>query len=261
MPRIECVVFDWAGTTVDFGSLSPVSAFREAFRHFGVDVTEEETRAPMGLLKIDHIRAMLAMPGIARRWQDARGTRPTDDDAKAVYDRFEPALMTVLERHCDLKPHLLEAVAALRESGVKIGSTTGFTRTMMEIVSSEAARAGYRPDLWVTAEDVGGFGRPWPFMIFKNMQALGASCVSRVLKVGDTVSDMAEAQAAGVVSVAVLEGSSVMGLTRAEWDALDEAGREAARERTRRVFENARARFIINNLSELPVLVEAMNAD
>lgn len=66
MNHIECVVFDWAGTTVDFGSLSPVSAFREAFRAYGVEVTEAETRAPMGMLKIDHIRTMLAMPDVPR---------------------------------------------------------------------------------------------------------------------------------------------------------------------------------------------------
>ena len=41
MARIEAVIFDWAGTTVDFGSLSPVGAFMEAFRRAGVEVTEE----------------------------------------------------------------------------------------------------------------------------------------------------------------------------------------------------------------------------
>ena len=60
--RVSCVVFDWAGTTIDFGSVAPVSAFREAFRQYGIEVSEEETRAPMGMLKIDHIRTMLAAP-------------------------------------------------------------------------------------------------------------------------------------------------------------------------------------------------------
>ena len=54
---IQGVIFDWAGTTVDFGCFAPVSAFVEAFRKAGIDVTLEETRAPMGKLKIEHIRS------------------------------------------------------------------------------------------------------------------------------------------------------------------------------------------------------------
>lgn len=63
---IQGVIFDWAGTTVDFGCFAPVSAFVEAFRKAGIDVTLEETRAPMGKLKIEHIRTMLAMPALDR---------------------------------------------------------------------------------------------------------------------------------------------------------------------------------------------------
>ena len=61
MAKIQAVILDWAGTAVDFGSTSPMSAFKEAFRRAGVEVTDDETRAPMGLLKRDHIRTMLKM--------------------------------------------------------------------------------------------------------------------------------------------------------------------------------------------------------
>lgn len=258
MSRIECVIFDWAGTTVDFGSLLPVSAFQEAFRTFGVDVTEDETRAPMGMLKIDHIRTMPAMPEVANRWSSVRGTGPTEADAQAVYERFEPALMAVLDRHCDPKPRLLKCVAELRALGIKIGSTTDFTRAMMDVVEPAARAAGYAPDAVMTAEDTGGYGRPWPFMIFKNMKVLGVKSVTRVLKAGDTVSDIEEALAAGVIPVGIVEGSSVMGLSRREWDVLDEEERAACREKTRAVFARAGARYVIDNLAQLPALVRAI---
>ena len=122
MARIEAVIFDWAGTTVDFGSLSPVGAFMEAFRRAGVEVNEEETRKPMGMLKIDHIRTMLAMDRIRAAWIEKHGAAPTDDDAQRIYDDFEPALMSVLDERSKLKPHVLECVAALRERGLRIGS-------------------------------------------------------------------------------------------------------------------------------------------
>lgn len=162
MPKIEAVIFDWAGTTVDFGSTSPVSAFIEAFRRAGVEVTDEETRAPMGLLKRDHIRTMLRMPRIEKAWREHYNRAPNADDVEALYADFEPALMAVLPQHCDLKPQVLETVASLREKGIKIGSTTGFTASMMEVVTQEASKSGYRPDMVVTADDTNGFKPPEP---------------------------------------------------------------------------------------------------
>ena len=42
--RFDAVIFDWAGTTVDYGCFAPVQAFVEAFREFGVEPTMDETR-------------------------------------------------------------------------------------------------------------------------------------------------------------------------------------------------------------------------
>ena len=50
----QLVIFDWAGTTVDYGCFAPVNAFALAFQKFGVTPTVEEIRAPMGMLKRDH---------------------------------------------------------------------------------------------------------------------------------------------------------------------------------------------------------------
>lgn len=74
--RFDAVIFDWAGTTVDYGCFAPVQAFVEAFREFGVEPTMDETRRPMGMLKHDHIRTMMGMDRIARAWEDAHGAAP-----------------------------------------------------------------------------------------------------------------------------------------------------------------------------------------
>ena len=92
MAKIQGVILDWAGTAVDFGSTSPMSAFKEAFRRAGVEVTDDETRAPMGLLKRDHIRTMLAMPRIATCWKEKYGREANSDDVEKIYADFEPAL-------------------------------------------------------------------------------------------------------------------------------------------------------------------------
>ena len=85
---VEAVIFDWAGTTVDYGCFAPVQAFADVFEHHGVKPTMEETRAPMGMLKIDHIREMLRMERIASAWERVHGKRPDEDDAQALYALF-----------------------------------------------------------------------------------------------------------------------------------------------------------------------------
>lgn len=258
MPKIEAVILDWAGTTVDYGSTSPVRAFMEAFRRAGINVTDTETRAPMGLLKRDHIRTMLHMPRIEKAWQDLYNRTPNAEDVEALYADFEPALMAVLQQHCDIKPFVLETVANLRRKGIKIGSTTGFTTSMMEVVCREAANAGYSPDMLITADDTNGFGRPWPYMIFENMKRLGLQDVRRIIKVGDTVSDMHEGKNAGLIAVGVTEGSSVIGLDNAAWDKLSDIDRFSLRKKARETFFTNGADFVIDSMEELPNLIEAI---
>ena len=57
----------------------------EAFAHYGVPVTMEETRKPMGMLKRDHIRTMLHMERIAAEWKRVHGHEATEEDVDAVY--------------------------------------------------------------------------------------------------------------------------------------------------------------------------------
>ena len=71
-------------------------------------------------------------------------------------------------------------------------------------------------------------------MIFKNMETLGLSDVRAVIKVGDTVSDIREGIHAGMKTVGIVEGSSVLGLSKGEFDALTEKEQREQYERARR---------------------------
>lgn len=254
---IEGVIFDWAGTTVDYGCFAPVKAFMEAFAHYGVLVTMEETRKPMGMLKRDHIRTMLQMERIAEQWKQVHGHEATEEDVDAVYAQFEPKLFSILDQYADPKPFAVETAAKLREMGLKIGSTTGYTDAMMNIIVPKAAQKGYAPDVWVSPDGVGGKGRPNPYMIFANMQALGLTAVGNVIKVGDTISDIREGVNAGVWTVGVVEGSSELGLSQEEYEAMPLPEREAACRKVEESFRQAGAQFVIQNLSQLPDLVHA----
>lgn len=253
--KVEAVIFDWAGTTVDFGCFAPVQAFTEVFREFGVEPTMEEVRKPMGMLKIEHIRTMLAMDRIAGLWKEVYGRPSEESDVQKMYQVYESKLMSVLDQFTEIKPYVLDAVHELRNNGIKIGSTTGYTDKMMEIVTKGAKLGGYEPDAWVSPDAVHSKGRPYPYMVFKNMEALGVMSVKNVVKVGDTVSDILEGKNAGVKSIGVIEGSSEMGLSQEEYLALSKEEKESLCKNVEKTFLQAGADAVILNMSQLPPLV------
>ncbi|CEI80436.1 hypothetical protein J18TS1_34770 [Oceanobacillus oncorhynchi subsp. incaldanensis] len=255
MKKVEGIIFDWAGTTIDFGCFAPVHAFVTVFENAGIEVTIEEAREPMGLTKIDHIRTMLSMPRITALWNEKYGQEFTEQDVENLYVGFEAALLETLAMYTDPKPEVLETIEQLRSQGLKIGSTSGYTQKMMDIVAPEAEKKGYHPDFYMTADGTSGMGRPYPYMIYRNMEALKLTAAGHVVKVGDTIPDIDEALNAGVWAVAVVVGSSEMGLSEEEFDALSEAEQEEWIARVENTFIERGADFTIRTIGELPGVI------
>lgn len=251
MGKYKAVIFDWAGTTVDYGCFAPVQAFVEVFKHFGIEPTIKEVREPMGMLKKDHIRTMLQMERISSLWEIKYRRKWTEEDVEDLYEIFEEKLLSILDQFAEVKPYVLETVKELRKRGIKIGSTTGYTDKMMEIVVPKAKENGYEPDIWFSPDAVGGFGRPYPYMVFKNMQALGIQSVDQVMKVGDTVSDIKEGKNAGVYTVGVVEGSSALGFSEKEYEKLSEEKKKERIVEVKEKFKNAGADAVILNMKKL----------
>lgn len=257
--KINTVIFDWAGTTVDFGCFAPVRAFIEAFKQFGIEPTIEEVRKPMGMLKRDHIKCMMQMDRIYDEWLKTHGEIWNESDVDRVYELSETSIMGILADYAEVKPYVLETIQELRSKGYKIGSTTGYTDEMMKIVTEKAKENGYEPDCWFSPNAARNLGRPYPYMIYKNMQELKVKSVSEVIKVGDTVSDIQEGKNAGILTVGVIEGSSIMALSLEEFMDLSEEQKSQKRKETEQVYLDCGADYIINNMKELPSLLEKLN--
>ncbi len=256
---VEAVVLDWAGTTIDHGSRAPVEVFREVFRREGVAVTEEEARAPMGLAKRNHIAAVLEMPRVAAEWEAVKGTPHASADVDRMYASFLPLQKEILGRHVELVPGVVEAIAECRRRGLRIGSSTGYTRELMDVVEPLAAAAGYAPDVVVCADEVPQ-GRPAPDMIERNAELLGLASTRGVLKVDDTIVGIEAGRRAGCPTVGVCRTGNALGLSLEEVSALpvDElADRLAA---IHRAFREAGADFVVDDLTELPVVLDALAA-
>lgn len=251
LENLEAVILDWAGTAVDFGCMAPLAAFKEAFINFGIEVTEEEIRKPMGMLKIDHIRTMLNMDRISREWNEKYGRTWNEEDVSNIYKLSEKKILDTVIKHADIKPYTKEFVAALRKNNVKIGSTTGYTDEMMQILTKEAEKNGYAPDTWVTPNSVNNYGRPYPFMIFENMKRLGVKSIDNIIKIGDTLADIKEGRCAGLTTIGIIDGSSLMGLSKTEYDSKSEEELNVIRRETREKYINAGADFVVQDLKEL----------
>lgn len=217
---VQAVILDWAGTAIDYGCVGPAAVFLESFGRFDVVATVAQARQFMGLEKKDHIRAMLGLPELAATWRSRYGRDAGEEDVTLVYAATEPLMIEAVANHCELIDGVLEFASALREQGIKIGSSTGYTAKMMDVVVPRAAAQGYRPDAVVCSSDVPA-GRPHPYMCYENALRLQVYPLSAMVKIGDTVSDIEEGRNAGMWTVGLTRCGNELGLTRAETEALD----------------------------------------
>lgn len=258
MNRIQMIVFDWAGTTTDYGGVAPSMVFDRVFREEGLCLTKEEINAPMGMEKKAHIRALLSSPSGDRQWKERYGTSWTEEDVERLYEKFEGILYQMVSEYSVPIPGVVETVRQLREQGLKIGSTTGYTSQMMTQVLPRAAELGYEADCVVTP-DVTGASRPTPFMLYECMRQLNVYPPCAVVKVGDTVVDIQEGKNAGAWSIGILTGSNLLGLTRDEYEAMEPGELARRKQEAAEHYKQAGADLVIDSIRDLPAAVAELN--
>jgi phosphonoacetaldehyde hydrolase len=243
---------------VDFGSFAPTQIFVEAFAEFGVQVSIDEARGPMGMGKWDHIRTLCNQPQVAERYRQAFGRTPTDDDVTAIYKRFMPLQIEKIAEHSALIPGALDTIATLRAQNIKIGSCSGYPKQVMDKVVALAARNGYVADHVVATDEVPN-GRPWPAQALANVIALGIDDVAACVKVDDTVPGILEGRRAGMWTVALTCSGNALGLTYAQFRALDAATLASERRRIEAMFEGSRPHYLIDTITDLPAVIADIN--
>jgi len=256
--QLKAVILDWAGTTVDYGCFAPVAAFMRVFEAQGVPITVAQARAPMGLGKRDHIRAIAAMEPVAAQWQAVfkRPCQPADIDA--LHQTFESVLLDSITEHADVIPGTLEATADLRARGILIGSTTGYTRTLMARLVPEVKRRGYAPD-WIVCVDEVPAGRPAPWMALQCMMDLGVYPAEAIVKIGDTVPDIQEGLNAGMWTIGVIKTGNEFGLSEQEIAALDKETFAAKRDQVVARFAQAGAHYVVDSIGDCIPLIDEIN--
>ncbi|MBM5571306.1 MULTISPECIES: phosphonoacetaldehyde hydrolase [Deefgea] len=252
---LQAIIFDWAGTVLDFGSFAPTQVLVEAFKQLGITLTLTEARGPMGLAKWDHIKAVGQMESVAARWQQKFGRAMNDADVDQIYALFMPLQIAHVGEFSQPISGAIETINALRERGLKIGSCTGYPRAVMNTLQPIAAQYGFTPDYIVAADDLKAGARPGPWMALANVIELGISHVAACIKVDDTIPGITEGLSAGMWTVGLAISGNEVGLTEPEWHALNADEQARLRDIASAKLAAAGAHFVIDSIADLPAVI------
>lgn len=256
---IKLVIFDWAGTTVDYGCFAPLIPFINAFKKYHLKLTTAQARGPMGMLKIDHIKTLFQLDSIKQQFLAHYKRDVTNKDINLIYQEFEQQVFAVIPEFTTPIPNVVTVINQIQAMGIHIGSTTGYTKEMMQIVAPLATNQGYTPEYIITSSEV-VCGRPYPYMIFYNMMHFKIQNSYAVIKVGDTIVDIKEGLNANCISIGIIEGSSELGLSLEEFNLLNLQEKTAKCQEVRYKMYQAGAHFVLDNIIELPMLLNSLNS-
>jgi phosphonoacetaldehyde hydrolase len=250
--KVKALVLDWSGTVADAYVLAPAVVFADVFKKHGVEISMFEARGPMGLRKDLHIKALTETPEIRNRWKEIKGKDPDQGDVDAMFADFVPMQLDCLRQYTDLLPGIAEVVQRLQKQGIKIGSTTGFVRPMVDILEEEAKKQGYVPDASVAGDEVVNGARPKPFMVYKNLDMMDVNPIQSVIKIDDTVSGIGEALEAGCWGVGVSLYSNYMDIDSiAHAESLSDEEMARRLDYTNETLQKAGAHYVIDSLADI----------
>jgi phosphonoacetaldehyde hydrolase len=253
--KLRAVILDWAGTVVDYGSRAPVAALQSVFAPAGVPITIAEARESMGLAKKSHIRSILEIPRVRDAWISKHGAAPSEADVDKLYAEFVPNQIGVLADHSRLIPGVADAVRRMRSRGLKIGTTTGYNRAMLDYLLECAARQGFTPDCALCPDDVPA-GRPLPWMCYLSAIRLEVYPLTALVKIGDTPVDMEEGRNAGMWTIGITRTGNEVGLTEEEWSGLGSGDRERMLDNAKKRLLDAGAHFTAESVEECDSILE-----
>jgi phosphonoacetaldehyde hydrolase len=255
---IEAVIFDWAGTTVDFGSRAPMGAFVKLFQAEGIEMSIAQARIPMGINKWDHINALLNLPEIQAQWRNLHGKSHDHSDVDRLLEIFVPMNKISILECAQLIPGIAELTIALRERHIKIGSTTGYTKELLDILIPIAKEQGYEPEAFSYSGDT-PLGRPTAQMMQRCAEQLNVENPLSFIKVDDTLPGIEEGKAFGCWTVGVAVSGNTLGLSLGELNQLTTNESENLKNQARIRLHEMRPDYVIDTAADLMPIIDQIN--
>lgn len=253
---VQAVIFDWAGTLMDFGCMAPVVMLIDVFKQAGVSLSLAEARKSMGLPEPLHIQKLLEMDSVRTRWEKKWARAPTEQDGEALLNNLITLQLESLSHYTSLVPGALEMIERLRRRNIKVGSTASYQKGVTEVYLKAAAAQGFVPDLSLVTSAPSKQGRA-SYLFLQNANEVNVERLHACVKVDDTLLGIQEGLQAGMWTIGVAASGNEMGLALEQYlsllPALQEEKRQAAAER----FYQAGAHYVVPTITDiLPCLLD-----
>lgn len=258
---IKAVVFDWAGTTIDYGSRAPIIGFQAAFERFGVHLDEATIRQDVGLDKKAHVKKMLQDPDVWAKYVKQAPASTLEQAVASVYAAFQETIQAALTQTADLKPGVAAFLNYLDEKRILVATTSGYNQAMIQTLLPLVKKQGFQPTVNVTSELTSGVGRPAGDMLSYALKQLGVDDPASVMKIGDTVNDIKEANNAGAIAVGVVVGSNLIGMSETEFVCLDKLEQARLIADASGKFYEAGADHVVASMADVMPLIEHLNQE
>lgn len=263
---IKTYVGDKAGTEVDALGLAATHAIQGGFHKYGIAVTTKQVRQPMGGAKAAHVEAIRSSPEVNQQFMSKYGDKAPS--AADVYNNIVPTQLEILKnpKYGRLLPGVASSMEYLKRHRIDRTATTGYTRSMVDLVLKDQERQGYIPDVTVASNEVAR-GRPWPFGIWRCMLKSGNGYASSVIKVDDTKEGALEGLAAGCPTVVTIKHGNFMGNYFDSVESLAEMESKQPRQfqdvlnMVRDEVRELNPHFIIDTMESLPAVIEYIAAE
>lgn len=152
LKRLKLCIGDGAGSWFDIHSKAPVVAIQKTLSMYGVNASEMDIRRDMGLPKRQHFQGLLKMDHLAKQFPQYDSHR----DLEEILETYKSQQVDVLAKNKEftrLVDGAPEFIEFLKSQNIKIGLTSGYNRTVMDVILNSLASQGFMPDVSVSSTE------------------------------------------------------------------------------------------------------------
>nr|QBK87520.1 MAG: haloacid dehalogenase-like hydrolase [Marseillevirus LCMAC201] len=267
--RVRSVITDISGTIGDPLVKAPAVVFVDVFKKFGVPISMEEARKPMGNEKSLHIRRITEDPAVRERWTKRYGREPTRDDVTEMFNHFVPMQLDALNTYGVPIRGAVYACQQLKAMDIYLGLTTGFNREMVDRFLLRNPELAQLLDVTVAADETVR-PRPTQHMINRNVELIQAldlekpdlSNLDLVVKIDDTEMGILEAVNAGCWSIGLSRYSNLMGNFTNDVDQFEKDDPQKYNHCLIQIANqlyHVGADYVVDDITKVPKIIENIN--
>jgi phosphonatase-like hydrolase len=194
----KLAVLDMAGTTVNDNGLVQQAAINSMKEIANTQISLSDANRVMGIPKQVAFEQLCSIHG--------KNAEPQQIEALLYHFNNELEHLYSIPGNLTLMPFVKELFDLMKARGTKIYLNTGFNKNLADIIVKEL-KLNQIIDGYIASDEVKK-GRPHPDMIQLAMKREKIEYAHKVMKVGDTISDLFEGYSAGCAwNIAVLTGA------------------------------------------------------